>query len=73
MRYIFAILLLLPLLALAQETDPVQQGRVQALEAQRNRNANDAVEINGQLAGALAEIERLKKVAAQCKPEAKKE
>lgn len=73
MRQLVVIFLLLPAITLAQQVDPVQQGRVQALEAQRNRNANDAVEINGQLAAAVAEIERLKKAAAECKPETKKD
>ena len=59
----------------AEQIDPAElQGRLSALEQQRNEQANVVVGTVGKLNAAMAEIERLKKAAAECakKDDAKK-
>lgn len=75
MKYIAIALLALSSASYAADApvDPIEmQGRMSALEAQRNENANQVVLMNGKLSQAAAEIERLKKAPAECKPEDKK-
>lgn len=60
---------LFPLLASAQQLSPEEiNARIAALEQQRNEQANVVVMLAGQLAMVRAEIERLKKAAAECAP-----
>ena len=70
MRKLIIFALAVSSCAIAQEVSKDEiNGRIAALEQQRNAQANDVVTLAGRLSAANAEIDRLKKAAIICASE----
>lgn len=66
---LIAALLTMPVLAAEQQIDPAElQGQLQARQQLLTRANDELATIMGKLNSAAAEIERLKKAAAECQP-----
>ena len=75
MRYLVAVLLSIPLSSFAGEPqlDPIElQGILSAVSQQRDGANNQVAQMAGKMNVMQAELEKLKKAAAECKPAEKK-